>query len=69
MKLCSRNRPTFLELNIYETSLDEKTGSGMASITPWTLNVQFIRMESNSDDCGPEANFEHDETLFGCFVS
>ena len=38
-----RNRTTFLELNIYGTSLDERSGSGMTSITPWPLHVHYIR--------------------------
>ena len=32
-----------IQLNIYGTSLDIRSGSGMTSRTSWTLNVHCIR--------------------------
>ena len=64
------NHETFLQLNMYGTSLYERPGSGMTSITSWILSsMQFIRKESNIYGRGSEAHFEHDETQYGCFVS
>ena len=60
-----RNRTTFLQLNMYWTSLDERSGSGMTPITQWTLHVYFIKMGKNSYGRGSESHFEHDETLWG----
>ena len=34
---------TFLQLNINGISLDDRSGSGMTSITSWTLNVHCIK--------------------------
>ena len=62
-----RNRTTFLELNIYGTSLNEWSGSGMTSITPWILHVHYIKMGYNSYGRGPGAHFENDETPCWCF--
>ena len=38
----------FLQLHIYGTSLDDRSGSGMMSITSWTLNIYGTSLDDRS---------------------